>query len=416
MPQQKVLVASGDRDFAQVVADALEGRSVGLVDSVAAAVTVAEGGEVGVVLVAPDVDFDAAVDALADLPTSVGKVMVVRRPTTVMMRSAMRVGVTDVLGSGFGPEELADAIDRAWPQAAAESEAAADEPSGGRVVTVFGPKGGCGKSTVAANLAAVAATRGQRVCLLDLDLQFGDAAIMFQLRPTYAVDDVVRVLDELDPESIVEYVTRHESGVGVLAGPSRPALADDVRAEHVEPLLALLRQAYDLVVVDTPPLFTDVVIAAIDETDRLVVLGGYDVPSIKNLRLGLTTLGQMGVSAADVDVVMSRANAKVGLRLAEVERTLGTTIDVAIPSHRDVTISLNHGVPVVLDNPKSSVSVAMGKLADLVLGGGEPPTRTADRTASAAKRGLGGLRPRRASAAGATEGGTALSAVAPNPT
>lgn len=367
----RILAIAPDGTFADTVAEALPGLEVEYAVDLVDGYEAADSGRFAVVVVGPDVDFEEAVDVAADLQ-GVGVVLVARRPTTRMMRSAMRASVADVLPSTFESDDLVDAVERARvrpePTPSPPPAVADPEQAGGQVVTVFAAKGGCGKSTVATNLAAVLARRGRRVAVVDLDLQFGDAAIMFQLRPTLTIEDAVHVLDDLDEDALLDYLAIHDSGVAVLAAPLKPSGADAVLPQHIGPLLDLLRRSHDHVVVDTPAMFTDTVLAAMDETDRLIVLGGFDVPSIKNLRLGLTTIRQLGIEQDVIDVVMARANSKVGLRFKEVERTIGATIDVSIPSNRDVPLSLNHGLPIVLDKPRSPVSQAIEELADRVMG------------------------------------------------
>ncbi len=389
--QRSVLAVAPHQAFAQEVADALDNVEVVHARSLAVAFEAVSERPGSVTLIGPDIDFDEAVDFALDVRGLTGVVLVARGPTTPMMRRAMRADVADVLSSSWEVEELVEAVQRAWPTPATADAPPLTKPTrAGNVVTIFAAKGGCGKSTVATNLATVLVQRGRTACVLDLDLQFGDAAIMFQLRPTLTIQDAVQVIDELDEGLITDFVTRHESGVGVLSAPLKPSQADSVRASHIAPLLDLLRARYDHVIVDTPSMFTDVVLAAIDESDRVVVIGGFDVPSIKNLRLGLTTIHQLGVESEVIDVVMARANAKVGLRLKEVERTIGATIDIAIPSERDVTVSLNHGVPLAIEKPKSPVVAAIEQLADRILG---VETPTSDGTAeSAVRRALPGRR------------------------
>ena len=165
------------------------------------------------------------------------------------------------------------------------------------------------------------------------------------------------------------YLTPHRSGVSVLAAPTEPSLADAVSATAVTRVLELLAQTHEYVVVDGPPFFTDQILPALDMSDAVLVIGSMDVPSVKNLRLALTTLDQLGVNRDKVHVVLNRADTKVGLRTAEVEKSLGAKIEIMIPSSRDVPLSINQGNPLANSQPESPVIEALLGLLPIVSGG-----------------------------------------------
>lgn len=288
-----------------------------------------------------------------------------------LLRDALRAGVDDVLTFDAPPEEWSEAIARATARVAAEHTSGAGpstDPTPGRLVTVFSSKGGCGKSLVASNLAVLAAAAAkERVALIDLDLQSGDLAIMFQLLPALSIYDAAQSSSRLDVDAFRGYLTPHRAGVDLLAAPMEPSLADQVSAAAVGPILDLARSAFPLTIVDTPALFTDQVLAALDRSDLIVLVGSMDVPSVKNLKLAMTTLGQLGHPRDRMRLVLNRADSKVGLRATEVEKSLGSTIDVQIPSHRDVPLSVNQGTPLAITRPKSPIVTAIGELLPLVL-------------------------------------------------
>ena len=155
----------------------------------------------------------------------------------------------------------------------AQTQAAAGRT--GRVMTVFSPKGGTGKTVVATNLAAAFAKKeGRRTLLLDLDLQFGDAAIGLGLEPEKTIYDLVVAPGELDSEKLAGYVTKHASGLDVLAAPLRPEDAELVTEGKVTSLLEVARGSYEVIVVDTSPFFHGPMLATLDRTDELLVLCG----------------------------------------------------------------------------------------------------------------------------------------------
>src|SRR4051812_6792239 len=156
----------------------------------------------------------------------------------------------------------------------------------GGVVTVFSPKGGTGKTTVATNLAATFAKRdGKKTLLLDLDLQFGDAAIVLGIEPEKTIYDLVVAPGELDSEKLACYVTKHPCGLDILAAPLRPEDAELVVESKVTNLIEVARGSYEQIVVDTSPFFHGAMLATLDRTDDLVVLCSPDVPTLKNVRL-----------------------------------------------------------------------------------------------------------------------------------
>ncbi|HLY95247.1 MAG TPA: AAA family ATPase [Gaiellaceae bacterium] len=241
----------------------------------------------------------------------------------------------------------------------------------GKVVTVFSPKGGTGKTVVSTNLAALMAKReGKRTLLLDLDLQFGDAAIVLGMEPEKTIYDLVVAPGELDSEKLAGYVTKHQSGIDVLAAPMRPEDAELVIESKVTGLLEVARASYDVIVVDTSPFFHGPMLATLDRTDELLVLCGLDVPTLKNVRLALQTLELLSFPSSRIRYVMNRASANVGLKTREVEAGLKVKIGHELPTDRAVQICVNRGEPVVLAEPRCEFSRALAAMAKQV----NPPT------------------------------------------
>ena len=240
-------------------------------------------------------------------------------------------------------------------------------PSGGtrgRIVTVFSPKGGTGKTAIATNLAcALAKYEGKRTLLLDLDLQFGDAAIVLGIEPEKTIYDLVVAPGELDAEKLAGYITKHPCGLDILPAPLRPEDAELVTESKITRLLEVAREAYDVIVVDTSPFFHGPMLATLDRTDELLVLCGLDVPTLKNVRLAMQTLELLSFPASRIRYVMNRANSKVGLEQKEVEAALRTKVDFEIPSERVVPLTVNRGNPAVLSEPSADFSQAVRKLA-----------------------------------------------------
>jgi pilus assembly protein CpaE len=234
----------------------------------------------------------------------------------------------------------------------------------GRIVTVFSPKGGTGKTVTATNLGASLAKHwGKRALLLDLDLQFGDAAIMLGIEPEKTIYDLVTAPGELDSEKLGGYTTRHASGLDVLPAPLRPEDAELVTEAKLARLLEVARESFDVIVVDTSPFFHGPMLATLDRTDELLLLCGLDVPTLKNVRLSLQTLELLSFPSDRIKLVLNRANSKVGMKPKEVESALERPIGFEIPSDRIVPLAVNRGNPAVLSDAKAEFSRAVRAMA-----------------------------------------------------
>jgi pilus assembly protein CpaE len=325
------------------------------------------------VVLGPSVDqqdvFALAEDMRLRRP-SLGVVMIRRRIDTAVLTDALRSGVREVVqerdlaGLATAVRRQRDIAARLREQVE-NPEGAETTSKGGRVVTVFSAKGGCGKTTLATNLAAALAdAKKGSVALLDLDLAFGDVAIALQLFPSHTIADAVPIGADLDGPALRSLLTSHRSGLQALVAPLEPSAADAIDTPLVVRIIDLLREDFDYVVIDTPPALDDNVLAAFDRSDVVALLATLDIPALKNLKLTLETLDLIGFSRDRLKIVMNRSDSKVGLALAEVEKTLKTPIVAQIPSSRDVPASTNRGVAIVSDEPKNPVSIAIRRFVD----------------------------------------------------
>jgi pilus assembly protein CpaE len=281
--------------------------------------------------------------------------------------------VRDVLTSGADDIVLIDNAVAPGPEmffAMEKALARRSSPSAGQdrggLVCVLGPKGGIGKTVTSTNLGVALADSGHRTVMVDLDLQFGDAGLALGVQPERTIYDLATSGGILDAEKVDGYLAEHSSGLRVLLAPVRPDQAQSITVEFLKDLYATLTATFDFVIVDTPPGFTPEVIATIDAASSICMIGMLDAPSLKNTKLGLETLGLMGVSLDRVRVVLNRADAKVGISQADAAAILGCTPDVLIPSQRDVVCSVNAGEPIVLASRRSEPAKAFRALADLL--------------------------------------------------
>jgi len=281
-----------------------------------------------------------------------------------ILADALEAEVADVIPLPQLTENIVFAIRKACQ---AEKRAGVSQSFLGKVVTVFSPKGGIGKTCVSTNLAATFAKyHKERTLLLDLDLQFGDAAIMLGIEPDKTIYDLVVAPGELDTEKLAGYTTPHPCGLDVLPAPIRPEDAELVTEGKLARLLEVARASYDMIIVDTSPFFHGPMLATLDRTDLLLLLCGLDIPTIKNVRLGLQTLELLSFPNERVRVILNRANTNVGLKRSEVEETLRAKVHVELPSDRAVPMAVNRGKPVSLAEPGADFSKAIRGLADQV--------------------------------------------------
>jgi pilus assembly protein CpaE len=281
--------------------------------------------------------------------------------SSALLEDALEADVADVLLLPQMTENIVFAIRKA-----SHSGRKAQGRAGrrGRIVTVFSPKGGTGKTVIATNTAAaVAKHEGKKALLLDLDLQFGDAAIMLGIEPEKTIYDLVVAPGELDTEKLAGYVTRHVSGLDILPAPLRPEDAELVTEAKLAQLLEVARESYDIIVVDTSPFFHGPMLATLDRTDELLLLCGLDVPTLKNVRLALQTLELLSFPPDRIRVVLNRANSKVGMKPGEVEGALDVKVRFEIPSDRAVPLSVNRGNPAVLAEAKGDFARAIRTMA-----------------------------------------------------
>jgi len=254
--------------------------------------------------------------------------------------------------------------------------AAEPETRQGRIVTVFSPKGGIGKTVMATNLAAMlAGEEGRRTLLLDLDLQFGDTAIVLGIQPEQTLHDLLSAPGELDPEKLSGYATRHESGLDVLPAPLRPQEADLVSDAKLAELLEVARATYDEIVVDTAPFLHGPILTALDQTSDLLVICSPEVPAIKDVNLSLSTLSLLAFPPEKVRLVVNHAHQNGGLKRKEVEDALGLKVTIEIPNDRVVSQAVNRGTPAVLMDGKTGFTRAVRELSAMLHPAEAPATR-----------------------------------------
>jgi pilus assembly protein CpaE len=291
------------------------------------------------------------------------------RPVVVMseaspngfLRQAFEAGADDVITFPQSPDQVAFTLQKVI---ARRKGLAVPGRASAPLVAILGPKGGTGKTLIATNLAVALAQRDANVVLVDLDLQFGDIGLALGLSPERTMYDLMKAGAPFDHEKLDRHLIRHSSGVKVLIAPTRPDQASAVSIEFLRDIYASLRTMCDAVIVDTPPGFTPEVIATIDVSSEICMVGMLDSLSLKNTKLGLETLDLMGYDGESVTLVLNRADSRVGITPDDVSMIVGRGPDVSIPSDREIPRSVNEGTPIVAARPGSGAAKAFRILAD----------------------------------------------------
>jgi pilus assembly protein CpaE len=347
---------------------------VGWSENVAEATAALAGGHLRVVVHATrSATFPAGEVAAIREHTRSPIVILASGESTALLEDALDAeGVADVLLLPQLTENVVFALKKA-AHAGRRLQAEGGVGKHGRIVTVFSPKGGTGKTVTATNLAvSFAKHEAKRTLLLDLDLQFGDAAIMLGLEPEKTIYDLVVAPGELDSEKLAGYITKHTSGLDILPAPLRPEDAELVTETKLARLLEVARESYDVIVVDTSPFFHGPMLATLDRTDELLMLCGLDVPTLKNVRLSMQTLELLSFPSQRIRFILNRANSKVGMKKSEVEGALDVKIRFEVPSDRAVPLGVNRGAPPAVADTGSDFAKAIREVAKSLLADEQP--------------------------------------------
>jgi len=314
------------------------------------------------VLIRIDEPFERSLRTLARLNESMPDLPIVgfsSWPDPLALRQSMRAGACDYLEAPGSADEIERTVTRALERKAREGSRRRGElpppVALGTIVTVFGAKGGIGKTTIATNLAiSLARWANQSVALVDLDTRFGDVAIALDLQVERSMADLVRNLDDIDPHTLRDALTRHDSGVWVLPAPSRPREWRDLHPDDVRNVIDVLAQTHDFVIVDTPGAFSAFVGVALDVATVILAVTTSEIASIKDTVVALDLLRQhFADGPAKVRVLLNQEGKGVGIGAADIEDTVGQPVWWAIPHDVEVMKATQMGLPVVLGRPGS---------------------------------------------------------------
>ena len=388
----RVLIADDDaeacRQLAELLADEADIAVVGTAASGSEALELAEKLQPDVVLLdtdMPGLDGIAATERISARSPEIAVIMLSSQGEAHDWRRAMLAGARDFLLQPITREELAGSIRQVHTIHQRELErltqAASHLQSGngqvppetreggpGKIVALFSPKGGVGRTTLAVNVAAAAVKNGHDVCLFDASFQFGDVGIMLDLNPKgVSIADLLPEGADDDPDAIETVLTNHSSGLHVVLAPPSPEVAELVQAESVRRMLEVLRRNHRLVVVDTGSWLNDVTLAILDVADVILGVMTLEITNIKDMRLFLHLADSLSY-LDKLQLVLNRSDATLGIRVADAEQSLGRRIDHAVVSDgRTVVYALNRGVPFSVSNPEARVSRDVKRLAEHLL-------------------------------------------------
>jgi pilus assembly protein CpaE len=337
----------------------------------------------------PDLDGIAATEQLVLRAPLTAVIMMSVQGEADYLRRSMLAGAREFLVKPFSSDELTASIRQvsqrerakasrivpAVAQGGNQGRGSGPEPGAepGQLVAVFSPKGGVGRTTIAANVSIAAATEfGKRVVLVDGSFQFGDVGVLLNLNPkNKSIADLIPELEGGDPESLDGFIISHSSGIRVLLAPPNPEMAELVTPAGIRRVLELVRAQADVVIVDCMSSFNETTLMILDEADVILTVLSLEITSIKNMRLFLETAEHLGYPTNKIRLVLNRSDATLGIRVQDVEQSIGRKVHQTIISDgRTVVYALNRGVPFFLSNREAPVSQDILRIAQSIVGEG----------------------------------------------
>ena len=293
-----------------------------------------------------------------------------------IVRQAMRAGAADMLAAPFKRQDILAAVELALGTGADGLQGPAAPGLAGTVLTVFGAKGGIGKTTITTNVAAaIARDTHASVLVIDLDTRFGDVAIMFDIEPSITVAQVAPNASGMDRATFAQSLVKHSSGVYVLPSPKHPNDWRTVDANDVRELVRLASSMFDYVILDTPGAFNEIVGAAIDMATQVVVVTSVDIASIKDTSFILDLLESEGFPSERLVLTVNHPNGTHVIRPADIEKVLKKSVFWEIPHDFQMAVATQTGQPVVVSRPKSRAGINLTGLAAKLTGTSERPQR-----------------------------------------
>ncbi|HEX5480085.1 MAG TPA: P-loop NTPase [Dehalococcoidia bacterium] len=313
------------------------------------------------------------IESLADAAPGTPTIVYSALADAASVRRAMVAGARDYIIKPLKPEDLSRAVygvlEQEERKRIRETEGGPVAVPRGTVITIFGAKGGIGKTTISTNLATtLSKLTGANICLLDMDTRFGDVAIMMDIAVEASIADVARHIDTLDRDKVRDYLVKHHSGVSIMPAPLHPTEWRNLTPQHIEKIVDLLAQTHDFVVIDTPGTFNELIATTLELANLILLVTSMDIASIKDTALALEMLRAAGVSEDKVKLVINHSTAANSLREEDVSRVLEYEVFWRIPHDLAVSSSTQLGQPIVIAKPYARVSRAIIDLGHTLTG------------------------------------------------
>ncbi len=322
----------------------------------------------------PDIDGLKATELLSFRAQNTSIIIMSVEDSSEHMTKAMLAGAKAFIVKPFTGSELTSTILNIYHKETRKKEiisppsnpATEEDQSSAKVISVFGAKGGIGKTTIAVNLAVeLAKTKSAEVLLLDFDLQFGDIASFLNLVPKRTITDLAQV-NPIKDEDIRFNILNHSSGAEILAASTRPEYAEMVTPEHVEQILTVVKPHYNFIICDNSSRFDDISLSNLDIANEIWIVTGIDIPAIKNTKLSLEVLHSLNYTPK-IKLILNRFEKRMGIGIRDIESSLGMKVNYVIPEEEQLTVILNKGVPFIEAIPRSGPAQEIKKMAsDLI--------------------------------------------------
>lgn len=318
----------------------------------------------------PDLDGLSAAGLITTSNPDVGVIIMSVQGEQEYLKKAMSAGAREYLVKPFTSDDLVASIEKTYEMQTKRKHGSRspDQVIQTRVFTVFSTKGGVGKTTIACNLAvALARTTRKRVALVDLDIQFGDVAVMMNLSVKNTLYDLIRDIKNVDSESVNDYLTTHFTGVHVLPAPLKPEYSEFIDAKQVEKVIGLLAGNFHYIIIDLPAALTEIVLTALDRSERILIVSTLDLPTIKNVKVGLDLMESIKYPRDKMHIILNKASEQFGIKYKEFEDAVGYPIWSLMPEDNATVItSANKGIPFVMTREDTKVAKAIFGMSEML--------------------------------------------------